>query len=222
MDFQDVSQWQNNKLDRRYNSRMGWSDLSICLSGPVVEDLKQHFAQRWNFIFQAKYDAKNEKHRYSSLHPLESRAGIIGHGAHQQVTPGAESNVEPTYTETIRDTVLGRLEDARDQFSGQIANPFTSHHGTFGHHGSTNGTPIQLVRSCARWSNGSPVEHSIANAYIETIRNSKHFIYIENQFFITATDDKQKPIKNKIGAAITERIIRAVSHFTPTASCKLH
>lgn len=36
MDFQDVVHWQNNKLDRTQNSRMGWTDLSICISGPVV------------------------------------------------------------------------------------------------------------------------------------------------------------------------------------------
>ena len=52
-------------------------------------------------------------------------------------------------------------------------------------------------------------EHSIQNAYCEVIRNSQHFVYIENQFFITATCDKQKPVKNLIGAAIVERILRA-------------
>jgi len=52
-------------------------------------------------------------------------------------------------------------------------------------------------------------QHSIANAYMEVIKNSQHFVYIENQFFITATSDKQRPIKNKIGAAIVERILRA-------------
>jgi phospholipase D1/2 len=50
---------------------------------------------------------------------------------------------------------------------------------------------------------------SIQNAYCEIIRNSEHFVYIENQFFITATGDKQKPVKNQIGAAIVERILRA-------------
>lgn len=44
---------------------------------------------------------------------------------------------------------------------------------------------------------------------METIRNSQHFVYIENQFFITATGDQQRPIKNQVGAAIVERIIRA-------------
>ena len=41
---------------------------------------------------------------------------------------------------------------------------------------------------------------------------SDHFVYIENQFFITATDERQKPIRNRIGAAIVERIIRAAQN----------
>ena len=34
-------------------------------------------------------------------------------------------------------------------------------------------------------------------------------MYIENQFFITATGDKQKPVKNQIGKALVDRILRA-------------
>lgn len=71
------------------------------------------------------------------------------------------------------------------------------------------GVSCQIVRSCTRWSNGVALEHSIANAYIDIIRRSQHFIYIENQFFITATTDKQKPVQNKIAAAIVERVLRA-------------
>ena len=67
----------------------------------------------------------------------------------------------------------------------------------------------QLLRSCTTWSNGTPLEHSIQNAYIDVIRNSQHFVYIENQFFITATGDQQKPVKNLVGQAIVERILRA-------------
>jgi phospholipase D1/2 len=47
---------------------------------------------------------------------------------------------------------------------------------------------------------------------MEVIRNSQHFVYIENQFFITATDDEQHPVKNKIGAALVERIVRAYNN----------
>lgn len=52
-------------------------------------------------------------------------------------------------------------------------------------------------------------QHSIQNAYIEVIQNSEHFIYIENQFFITATDDGSRAVRNKIGKAIVERCVRA-------------
>lgn len=67
----------------------------------------------------------------------------------------------------------------------------------------------QILRSSTKWSNGTPLEHSIQNAYIDVIRNSQHFVYIENQFFITATGDQQKPVKNLIGQALVERILRA-------------
>ncbi|KAF3922097.1 hypothetical protein ABW20_dc0109810 [Dactylellina cionopaga] len=67
----------------------------------------------------------------------------------------------------------------------------------------------QLVRSSADWSHGILTEHSIQNAYQETIRNAKHYVYIENQFFITATGEDQKPIINTIGAAIVDAIVNA-------------
>ncbi|KAF1992379.1 putative phospholipase PldA [Aulographum hederae CBS 113979] len=67
----------------------------------------------------------------------------------------------------------------------------------------------QLVRSSADWSSGILVEHSIQNAYCELIRNAEHFVYIENQFFITATGEEQQPVHNLIGAAIVDAIVRA-------------
>uniref|UniRef100_A0A8C1TF92 phospholipase D n=1 Tax=Cyprinus carpio TaxID=7962 RepID=A0A8C1TF92_CYPCA len=60
----------------------------------------------------------------------------------------------------------------------------------------------------ADWSAGiKHHEESIHNAYIQVIAKSKHFIYIENQFFISCADNKH--VYNKIGDAIIERIIRA-------------
>uniref|UniRef100_A0A4W4EPI5 Phospholipase n=1 Tax=Electrophorus electricus TaxID=8005 RepID=A0A4W4EPI5_ELEEL len=67
---------------------------------------------------------------------------------------------------------------------------------------------VQVLRSAADWSAGIKYhEESIHNAYIQVIAKSKHFIYIENQFFISCADNKQ--VYNKIGDAIIERIIRA-------------
>ncbi|XP_064194806.1 phospholipase D1a isoform X1 [Anguilla rostrata] len=67
---------------------------------------------------------------------------------------------------------------------------------------------VQVLRSASDWSAGIKYhEESIHNAYIQVIVKSKHFIYIENQFFISCADNKQ--VYNKIGDAIIERIIRA-------------
>ena len=81
---------------------------------------------------------------------------------------------------------------------------------------------VQVLRSSCDWSVGiKKKENSILQAYIELIRESKHYIYIENQFFVSkAFDDddkkncKQKSrlsdlIQNTIAYEIRKRIIKA-------------
>uniref|UniRef100_A0A6Q2YW32 Phospholipase n=1 Tax=Esox lucius TaxID=8010 RepID=A0A6Q2YW32_ESOLU len=65
---------------------------------------------------------------------------------------------------------------------------------------------VQVLRSVDRWSSGT-CESSIHKAYIHTIENSEHYIYIENQFFISCADEKN--VHNGIGDAIVKRILRA-------------
>uniref|UniRef100_A0A8C2CUD3 Phospholipase n=1 Tax=Cyprinus carpio TaxID=7962 RepID=A0A8C2CUD3_CYPCA len=73
--------------------------------------------------------------------------------------------------------------------------------------GKSTQANVQVLRSVCQWSIGSKVhEESIHLAYVSAIQNSKHFIYIENQFFISCAD---KSIHNSIGDALTERILRA-------------
>lgn len=149
LDFHDVANFDKNQADRTKSSRMGWTDVAFSLQGPVVQDLAKMFAERWNFIYNEKYEVqKNNKYR-----PLEIKS--------------------------------------RDDYRGR------------------HGMECQVLRSAGKWSNGTSTEMSVQNAYITTIRESQHFIYIENQFFITATDDRTVAVKNKIGEAIVERIVRA-------------
>ena len=74
-----------------------------------------------------------------------------------------------------------------------------------------NGTcEVQILRSASNWSLGvEETEHSIMNAYCKLIEESEHFIYIENQFFITSCETMNVKIVNKIGDAIVERAVRA-------------
>ena len=75
-----------------------------------------------------------------------------------------------------------------------------------------NGTcEVQILRSACWWSLGTPdrTERSILNAYIKMIEQSEHFVYVENQFFISSCEVEGTRIENQIGDALVERIIRA-------------
>lgn len=73
---------------------------------------------------------------------------------------------------------------------------------------------VQILRSSSMWSTGTPevTEHSIMNAYVKMIEKSEHFVYIENQFFVSSCEVEGKKIENNIGDALVERIIRAAKN----------
>ncbi|QRW27360.1 phospholipase [Rhizoctonia solani] len=77
--------------------------------------------------------------------------------------------------------------------------------------GLTGTCELQICRSAGQWSLGTQnrIEHSIQNAYLKAIQLSEHFVYIENQFFITSTTVNDVAVENKIGDALVNRIIRA-------------
>lgn len=406
LDFHDVVHWEQNQLDRKTMSRMGWSDISVSLHGAVVEDLRRHFVERWNFIYDSKYKVRSDS-RYARLalysqpqsasghqhgaqqpgfypaggpsqqqaptpqwqspgsgptyppppgqqQPVQQQQQHAPHSPYQQYQGGAPTYPPPpgqapsdhppqyspapsyqsshtqnqyqpspspqpgapnyqthapsqaapsqgtpqyTYTgssfpppppgappsqspagqsyqpyqhqhqsqapyypppptqpsdsssyhgqsqvqapyfppppgqEAAHSNTRGleEYESERglgphslrrdinqfgDQLRGHLAGQIHQYQDRMNTYGrpssrSPGSMSCQIVRSCTKWSNGSPLEHSIADAYAAVITNSQHFVYIENQFFITATGDSQRPVRNKIGAAIVERILRA-------------
>ena len=64
---------------------------------------------------------------------------------------------------------------------------------------------IQVLRSVGKWSAGQPKETSIYNAYLRAIENAEHFVYIENQFFISSHGE----VHNKVMQTLADRIYRA-------------
>ncbi|KAA8648190.1 putative phospholipase D (PLD) [Aspergillus tanneri] len=369
LDFQDVAQWEKNQLDRKNASRMGWSDVAVSLHGHVVEDLRRHFMERWNFIYDTKYHSRqNPKYARLALYGRPSRPSSST-GPHQapqqapqqpptQQQPAVQQAAQQTGTQQVDAQQVGSQQQgfqqpafspqaggglsmippysttgqspspdpppaysysggsfpppppgppptqsepaqsqtqtqqgqtqvpyfsppptqgvqagqaspqAHAQSPGQYQTPYYAppptqasqstpqtqtrgvddyYQGTRGYGDQDRGFAPQRFReeltqygnvlrgqlagqihqyqdrltaigggpilspeeTCVAKSHGTPTEHSIADAYEAIIRNSEHFIYIENQFFITATGDAQKPVQNKIGAAIVERILRA-------------
>ena len=177
---------------------------------------------RWNFIFDDKYDTRNDD-RYHRLtidgyqprqtHPsaiqAAGRPGADSHLSHyqgQQAEGNAAGYLHEIEQEVsqekqqLEDQLTDRAHKMQKELTGRMMAPFTR----------VGRMSCQLVRSACKWSNGTPTEHSVANAYAKLIQSAQHFVYIENQFFITATGTHQDPVKNNlIGSALVERILRA-------------
>ena len=69
---------------------------------------------------------------------------------------------------------------------------------------------VQVLRSISDWSAGigSIVERSIYDGYIQAIKGARHFIYIENQFFIGSLASES--IKNRLAECIADKIAEAI------------
>ncbi|KAL4869922.1 hypothetical protein BDV12DRAFT_208212 [Aspergillus spectabilis] len=157
MDFKNLDNWEHNKLSRLTTSRMGWQDISVSLTGPVVADICHHFVERWNFIHSLKYNADLPGMRnYEPLPPTKAPCA----GARQ-----------------------------------------------------TGSVSCQLVRSIPHWSSGIATENGIYNAYIDIIEKSEHFVYLEQQFFITASGHWLAAVWNRVGEAIIIVVMPAVPAF---------
>lgn len=224
MDFHTVDNWTQNKLDRATSSRMGWSDVAFSLQGPVLKDMAMHFIQRWNFIYDEKYRIRfSGGERYKKLPELSNaddpkmRKKLHGIKEKMKVKYGDYSHAGYGGSPAISGQ-YGVPQHSEYQYHGAVQSDFSGYddHGEEGL-GDRDGVRCQLLRSASKWSHGTmETEHSICNAYIDIILSAQHFIYIENQFFITATTPKkQSPILNMIGAAIVERIMRAYNARQP-------
>jgi len=182
MDFQDVKDWKSNELSKADYGRMPWHDVAMGVIGPCVYDIAEHFQLRWNFVKRDKY---KRDERFDWL-TLEGREG--------------------------EDEDLIAVQRPKHPVGEYIHHPISPMNVKTGRPGPDNvqGTVhAQIVRSSADWSSGILTEHSIQNAYCEIIRNAQHLVYIENQFFITATGEEQSPIHNQIGKAIVDACVRA-------------
>ncbi len=179
-DFQDVSKWNDNKLDRTKDARMGWSDLSICLQGPIIEDLQAHFAQRWNYIYREKYGILGGKrYRPLSIRPTQGLDAVyhadgsnLHIGVASQKLAGSHANAE---VEDDMPTPAGafprRDNEPHHHLSHALASMVSKFRLEDGDQqreiGYIEGAmAVQLTRSCARWSHGISIEVSHASLLI--------------------------------------------------------
>ncbi|KAI0086021.1 phospholipase D/nuclease [Irpex rosettiformis] len=197
LDFQEVKQYANNGISVLDTARMPWHDVHMTLCGPSVLDIVQHFVERWNEVKKRKY--RNDQ-RYDWL--------ALPHDV--EASPN-ESVVRHPHREHWKQ--IGR--HFKQRFSRMYTTPYPEEEeDPFSYALPPHGTcRVQVVRSVSDWSHGVLTERSIQNAYIQLITEANHYIYIENQFFISTTTD-DGPVKNQIARALAQRIIRAAQEGT--------
>ncbi|KAJ2931072.1 hypothetical protein H1R20_g6021, partial [Candolleomyces eurysporus] len=186
MDFKDVYNYASNTLSMLESARMPWHDVHMTLTGPAVLDIVQHYVERWNEIKKRKY-REDERFAWLAL-PHE---------------PDAAPN-EPVARHPHLEEWKAKGRRYRQRWHG-------SYHEDDPHHypqPNNAACRIQVIRSVSDWSHGVLTEASIQDAYIKLINEAEHFIYIENQFFITATKEGGA-VQNQIGRALVDRIVRA-------------
>ncbi|KNC83066.1 hypothetical protein SARC_04659 [Sphaeroforma arctica JP610] len=67
---------------------------------------------------------------------------------------------------------------------------------------------IQAIRSICHWSGGIATESSIYGAYMKTIQQAQHFIYIENQYFVSGCAGGG--VENEIWKALMDKVFEKI------------
>ncbi|ELR16578.1 phospholipase D, putative [Acanthamoeba castellanii str. Neff] len=174
-------------------------------------------------------------------HPLVSsvdsnstrKSGEVGSGSGGGGGGGAKEE-DPKKRHKIRDFLQKEKQQVKGAFADifeyssqdmlKKAAPHAHHSGEGQWHGPTHNAECsqssldivcrcQLLRSFSEWSGGNRLEKSIQMEYINVINNAQHFIYIENQYFISGLSNSG-PV-NKVAEALANRIIRAVKEQQP-------
>ncbi|KAF8490138.1 phospholipase D/nuclease [Russula emetica] len=195
-DFQNVSSYVSETISVLESPRMPWHDVHMTIDGPVVLDIVQHFIERWNEVKRRKYKDDGRYDWLAFPHDIEvAPYESIARHPHRELWHRIGRRFRQRF---LRLQDRERAYEPDDEFYSRP--PYGS-------------CRVQVVRSVCDWSHGVLTEHSIQNAYIQLIREANHFIYIENQFFISNTGH-EGPVRNQIAAALVERIIRAARSGT--------
>ncbi|KAF2213352.1 hypothetical protein CERZMDRAFT_97009 [Cercospora zeae-maydis SCOH1-5] len=174
-----------------------------------LQDESEQFLEEEEDVDEHGYTRDQHRHGHGLQKELKQR-GIHGPRFDGQklvddsLKPQAQENPHVTGNDPKNEGTVtasgGVAEKSKGYASSKVDDGVVASQGT---------VHAQLVRSSADWSSGILAEQSIQTAYCQVIRAAQHFVYIENQFFITATGDKQSPVHNLIGAAIVDAVLAA-------------
>ena len=210
--FEKVENYIKENVPRISTNRLPWHDVQTRIIGPAVQDLTKHFLERWNHAIYGNLKEEGinlNKNDEESTHGYSLWDKVFNYFSYNKpkIDKSKEEQLRAEYQFINIDEKINKTlkEEIYEKYveSGSIM------------------SEVQTLRSTSEWSIGiKKTETSILKAYYDLIENSKHYIYIENQFFISKTySDEEKRncpnsrkisgIKNEIAFYIMKRIEKA-------------
>ncbi|CEG39220.1 Phospholipase D, Pi-PXPH-PLD [Plasmopara halstedii] len=237
-DFVEVDRPDEDMIDRDEVPRMPWHDCHCRLEGQPARDVARHFVQRWNYSvstrrksrklhhlvpmrdfpstsIKKKRDPRNLRKRFQkAVHAVRAMRGLSrGRANTDNRGFNSDRRMARMLSSQQESGTVPILQDDNDQVLLDLSDGDEGQHDDSQQHKEevdARGYRVttQILRSLSLWSGGVTTERSIQNAYIRLIGSAQHFVYIENQFFISGLEGDHG-VSNRIANALVERIRRA-------------
>ena len=234
-DFTEVEYYYIESVPREQLTRMPWHDVHSRIIGKAVENISKHFIQRWNyansieenirFLSSIKNDSISQNNKFNfaqkftKMYTLENKAlqkeFVLEEKNINDINLLGEEN--PQIRNLKKSYIFSEIK-TDSNLNKNKTNKTEIYKKYF-----TEGIPpsdVKVLRSVSEWSAGvKKTEHSILNEYYRLIINAKHYIYIENQFFVSKSWNNEEresnencfndKVENKIAYYIRKRIEKA-------------
>jgi phospholipase D1/2 len=203
--YYDVENYTKTEISREHQNRFPWHDIQMKIVGPSVKDLVKHFFERWNHAINCEEKLKNTTFGIDQVKQLVDKIN--------------RKSIWKTFNNLIFDSqkiendyFVENDMNVNEKIEKEIYSKYKKK-------GNFNSDAL-VLRSVSKWSIGvNETEQSILNAYYDLIQNAKHYIYIENQYFISKSwTNKEKKeanvqskdvVKNQVSYYIRKRIEKA-------------
>lgn len=205
-----IKEYSNNKdykiplISRNNDQRLPWHDVHARIIGPAVSEFTKHFSERWNYAIMSELKEKGVISTIKNIADYKDELSFW-----QKIVKYFSNDDKPKYN---AENYLEINEDINKDLEKEIYKKYKKN----------VISNVQALRSVSSWNiNYKNTESSILKAYYELIQNSKHYIFIENQYFITKSwsneegnnknenKTRREIVKNEIGYYIRKRIEKA-------------
>ena len=201
-DFSNLDEYYIENVPREKTPRMPWHDVQSRIIGIAVQNISSHFKQRWNYANKENNQMRALSSKENYLINKNNNNKILNENRIILFEEDEKINLNSTNS-TLNKNYTLIIEKYQKYFNEDIPP-----------------SNVKILRSVSNWNTGiTKTEHSILDTYYRLIQNAKHYIYIENQFFISKSwNDEERAdnddcindiVQNKIAYYIRKRIEKA-------------